>query len=306
MSRTAAILLCTYDGESYLPAQLDSFDSQTYSNWIVHASDDSRGSGTRAILEQYRQKWGPARMSIWRGPQKGFAANFLSLACNPSIDADIYFFSDQDDIWKPAKIDRAARWLASIPDDVPALYCSRTQLIDEHGNSLGYSPLFKRQPCFANALAQNVGGGNTMAFNRAARDLLVKTGPHTQIVAHDWWTYLLVSACGAVHYDGCPSILYRQHGGNLIGANKSARARLYRLNMLLKGHLKAWNDTHIEALMPHQSMMPPENRAKLNCFSQARNRSFFPRVWGVLGSGIYRQTVMGNIGLAAAALFNRI
>ena len=304
MSRTAAIL-CTYDGESYLPAQLDSFDSQTYSNWIVHASDDSRGSGTRAILEQYRQKWGPARMSIWRGPQKGFAANFLSLACNPSIDADIYFFSDQDDIWKPAKIDRAARWLASIPDDVPALYCSdaadrRTRQLPRILPALQTSALFCERASPERRWRQHHG------VQQGRQRPACKTGPHTQIVAHDWWTYLLVSLRRHVHYDGCPSILYRQHGGNLIGANKSARARLYRLNMLLKGHLKAWNDTHIEALMPHQSMMPPENRAKLNCFSQARNRSFFPRVWGVLGSGIYRQTVMGNIGLAAAALFNRI
>jgi hypothetical protein len=246
-------------------------------------------------------------MSIWRGPQQGFAANFLSLACNHAIDADLYFFSDQDDIWKAEKIDRAAHWLACVPDDEPALYCSRTQLIDEHGGLLGYSPLFKRRPCFANALAQNVGGGNTMAFNRAARNLLIKAGSQIQIVAHDWWTYLLVSACGGrVHYDSHPSILYRQHGSNLIGANKSTRARLYRLNMLLNGHLKTWNDTHIQALMPLESMMTPENRSKLNCFSRARNRSLFPRILGILESGIYRQTVIGNIGFAAAALFNRV
>ena len=208
-------------------------------------------------------------------PSKGFCRELPVSGLQPFNRRGYLFLSDQDDIWKPAKIDRAARWLASIPDDVPALYCSRTQLIDEHGNSLGYSPLFKRQPCFANALAQNVGGGNTMAFNRAARDLLVKP-VHTLRSSPTIGGPTCWSACGGhVHYDGCPSILYRQHGGNLIGANKSARARLYRLNMLLKGHLKAWNDTHIEALMPHQSMMSPENRAKLNCFSQARNRSFF-------------------------------
>jgi hypothetical protein len=58
------------------------------------------------------------------------------------IKADYYSFSDQDDIWYKDKLERAIKWLKSIPSDIPALYCSRTQLVDDTGEDLGLSPLY--------------------------------------------------------------------------------------------------------------------------------------------------------------------
>ena len=53
--------------------------------------------------------------------------------------------------------------------------------------------------------------------------------------------------------------------------------------------------------------MPRENRDVLASFSESRNRrSAVGRVLGVIRSGVYRQTIMGNIGLLLAALTDRI
>ena len=216
-----AILLCTYHGQHYLADQLDSFAAQSYPNWEVLASDDGSQDNTHAILEAYRGQWGHDRLAIHFGLARGFAANFLSLTCKSSIKADYYAYSDQDDIWEADKLQRAMSWLLTIPEDVPALYCSRTRLVDAHNRDIGYSPLFTKPPSFANALMQNVGGGNTMVFNNAARALLCEAGADADVVTHDWWAYLLVSGCGKVFYDACPSLRYRQHGGNLVGMNSS-------------------------------------------------------------------------------------
>ena len=167
-----AILLCTYHGQHYLAEQLDSFAAQSHSNWEVWASDDGSKDDTHAILEAYQQKWPDGRLSIHFGPAEGFAANFLSLTCKASIDADYYAYSDQDDIWEPNKLARAVEWLNTLPENIPALYCSRTRLVDSNNNEIGVSPLFAKPPSFANALMQNIGGGNTMVFNNAARNLL--------------------------------------------------------------------------------------------------------------------------------------
>ena len=35
-------------------------------------------------------------------------------------------------------------------------------------------------------------GGNTMVFNRAARELLRMAGDNVSVVAHDWWAYILI------------------------------------------------------------------------------------------------------------------
>lgn len=303
-----AILLCTFNGHDYLADQLDSFAAQSYPNWEVWASDDGSQDDTHAILETYQKKWGGERLSILSGPAQGFAANFLSLTCAGGIQADYYAYSDQDDIWEADKLQRAMDWLLTIPEDIPALYCSRTRLIDAKNQVIGFSPLFTKPPGFANALIQNIGGGNTMVFNDAARELLRVAGKDVGVVLHDWWTYMVVSGCGGkVFYDSYPSLRYRQHGGNLVGMNSNWLARLVRrIRMLWQGQSRNRNDKHVQALQQLRSKLTPENQEILDQFSVARNRCLLPRVVGLKRSGIYRQTLLGNLRLAAEAIFKKI
>jgi len=307
MSHNVAILLCTYQGGQYLQEQLDSFGAQSHAAWRLWVSDDGYQDNTHEVLRSYQQAWGPDRLFVRTGPRRGFAANFMSLICREEIAADYYAMSDQDDIWHADKLERAVRWLKSVPQDVTALYCTRTELVDESGRKVGYSPLFTRPPSFGNALVQNVAGGNTMVFNNAARELLKTAGADVKIVAHDWWVYIVVSACGGkVFYDPAPSLRYRQHSENLIRANPGMRARLHRIKKLFQGHLKLWTDQHILAMKPVLSSLSPDNLSVFNRFTAARRRRLIHRVFGIWRSGIYRQTRLGNLGLLVAAIFNRI
>lgn len=302
-----AILLCTYHGQHYLAEQLESFAAQSHTSWEVWASDDGSEDDTHSILEAYISKWGSGRLSMHFGPAEGFAANFLSLTCNASINADFYAYSDQDDVWEADKLARAVQWLQSVPAEVPALYCSRTQLVDADNNEIGVSPLFTKAPSFANALMQNIGGGNTMVFNNAARELLREAGENKSVITHDWWAYMVVTGCGGrVFYDSKPTLRYRQHGGNLVGTNADWTARFKRIRMLFQGRFKLWNDSNISALLTLQHRLTPENREILQCFAKARGMRLIPRLIHLKRSGIYRQTLLGNIGLVAAAFFGKI
>ena len=302
-----AILLCTYHGQSFLADQLDSIERQTYRNWAVWASDDGSADSTQAILKRYQAKWGRQRISIDYGPAEGFVSNFLSLTCRNDIQADFYAYSDQDDIWEADKLERAMAWLRSVPTDVPALYCSRTRLVDAENRDLGLSPLFSKPPSFANALIQNIGGANTMVFNEAARRLLCKAGENIEVVSHDSWAYMVVTGCGGrVKYDSYPSLRYRQHGGNIVGANSTWAARRVRIRMLWQGHLRTWNERHLVALQRLHPWLTPESRYTLELLARARERSLVPRLIDLKRSGIHRQTLLGNLGLLAAAIFKKI
>src|SRR5262249_21670001 len=146
----------------------------------------------------------PQRVTLREGPRLGVTANFLSLAADPTIDAEYFALSDQDDVWHADKLSRAVAWLAGRPHATPALYCGRTALMTEDGRCYQLSPLFRRPPGFRNALVQNIGGGNTMVFNRAAKKL-VETAGRQPVVVHDWWIYQLISAAGGdVFYDRNP------------------------------------------------------------------------------------------------------
>lgn len=301
-----AILMCTKDGAAFLGQQLKSIADQTHTNWVLLVSDDGSTDETREIIRHFAETHHQST-TIRNGPGKGVCANFVSLAMDPTIDADYFAFSDQDDIWHRDKLRRALTWLATVPADVPGVYCGRTELMSIDERTYGLSPLFTRPPTFQNALVQSLGGGNTMVFNRAAKKLLELAGTF-EVVLHDWWVYQLVSAAdGMIHYDPQPVLKYRQHPDNLIGSNLGWHGRFVRLRMILNGRFRDWNDKNIAALrrLPAH-MMRPRNREVLELFVKARSASLLKRLYYLRQSGVYRQNLLGNLGLLAAAILKRL
>jgi glycosyltransferase involved in cell wall biosynthesis len=302
-----AILLCTYDGARFLPLQLASYEAQDFTDWRLIASDDGSQDGTLALLEAFRSKHGADRVAIRQGPRQGFVANFLSLICDAGLTGNYYALSDQDDIWDPHKLSRARQFLNEAPADEPVVYCSRTRLIDEQGAEIGLSRFYKKKPHFRNALAQSLAGGNTMVLNERMRRLLMQAGPDVKVASHDWWIYLTITAVGGkVLYDSVPTVSYRMHSRNVIGSNESALAKMLRARMLWQGRFKSWADMNLAALDRIEGLMTEDNKKAFEIFRQSRKKSLVPRVWGLIRSGIYRQSMLGDIGLLAAALVGKI
>jgi len=301
-----AILLATKDGHRFLGEQLESFASQSHQNWSLHVSDDGSSDGTRDVLARFADT-NSNQITVREGPQDGFWQNFMSLAQDQSLNADYFAFSDQDDVWYADKLTRALGYLRAVPGTTPAVYCSRTELVDEHGQHVGYSPLFDKPPSFRNALVQNIGGGNTMVFNAAAKRLL-QASANVEVVSHDWWLYLAVSAVGgAIFYDPKPSIKYRQHVDNIVGSNAGIHARLSRLRMMFAGRMTAWNETNLKALRSIQSRFHESNLETLATFAAARAAPWFPaRLYLLYRSGVYRQAALAQIGLVVAACLRKL
>jgi glycosyltransferase involved in cell wall biosynthesis len=301
-----AILMATKDGAAFLGEQLTSIARQTHANWSLVISDDGSTDQTRAIIERFAREH-PQRVRLLDGPRRGVCANFMALATDPSIEADYFAFSDQDDVWHADKLQRALAWFRNVPDAVPGMYCGRTELMSADGHCYGLSPLFRRAPSFQNALVQSLGGGNTMLFNRATKKLLERVGP-LEVVLHDWWVYQLVSAAGGmIRYDPQPVLKYRQHERSLIGSNLGPRARLTRISMILGGRLQLWNRTNIAALQRVPSdLIKSQNRAVIALFGEATTAPLLKRLIYLRRSGVYRQTVLDNIGMIAAAILKRI
>jgi glycosyltransferase involved in cell wall biosynthesis len=298
--------MCTKNGAAFIDEQLKSVAEQTHGNWTLIVSDDDSNDATVAKLKDFAEAH-PQRVLIRTGPGKGVAANFLSLANDPTIDADYFAFSDQDDVWHPEKLQRALAYLACVSADVPGMYCGRTEFIGVDKQSYGLSPLFTRPPAFQNALVESLGGGNTMVFNRAAKEILEEAAT-LAVVVHDWWVYQLVSAAGGiVYYDPQPMLKYRQHSNNIIGSDEGWRGRIVRLRPILAGRFRDWNDTNISALekLP-ANLITPANREVLQLFMKARRAPLLQRLYLLKKSGVYRQTLFGNFALSVAAVLRKI
>jgi glycosyltransferase involved in cell wall biosynthesis len=194
------ILMGTYNGEAFLAEQLLSIENQSHKNWRLVISDDGSSDATLTIAREFQKKWGSDRLAIREGPIQGFCTNFLSMACDPTIKADYYAFSDQDDVWNNDKLSKALRYFTAENHlETPRLYCGRVQLADKNLVLLGLSPLFEMPRSFRNALVQSIAGGNTMVFNQSAKELLEKAGLQ-HVVSHDWWLYQIIKGAGGVVY----------------------------------------------------------------------------------------------------------
>jgi glycosyltransferase involved in cell wall biosynthesis len=300
------ILLCTYQGDRFLVEQLDSISQQDHQNILIWVSDDGSQDKTHQILDRYQSLWGRDRFVIFSGPQQGCVENFHSLLGKIDFHVDFIAYADQDDIWETDKLTRAIAKLEDVADGVPALYCSRTRLINETNDELGFSPIFKKAPSFANALVQNIGGGNTMVMNQPAQILLQHTSK-SKVVCHDWWAYILISGSGGVvFYDSHPTVNYRQHDRNVIGSNCGWFARVRRLQGLIKFQLRNWVTVNTLALQKFRHLLLPENQRKLDDFCKSRDSWLLARLWWTVKAGVYRQTLLGNTGLIFAVLLKRV
>jgi glycosyltransferase involved in cell wall biosynthesis len=306
-SGSIAILLCTFNGARFLPAQLASYEAQTFTDWRLFASDDGSSDDTVALLEDFRKKHGAGRVEIRQGPRKGFVANFLSLICDPTITGEYYALSDQDDVWHPQKLSRARQFLGDALTDQPVVYCSRTQLIDEQGNDIGLSTFYRKRPHFRNALVQSLASGNTMVLNEKMRWLLMQAGADANAPAHDWLVYMTNTAVGGkMLYDAEPTVSYRMHSSNVIGSNDTAGARMTRARLLWQGRFQKWADMNMTVLERIEGLMTDENRTTFELFRRSRKLGLLPRAYGLVRSGVYRQSLLGNIGLAVATLAGKI
>lgn len=300
-----AIMMCTFNGALYLPSQLESFEKQTIRNVSIFISDDGSSDETCLIARAFLDS-SDLSGEILSGPGRGFVENFMSMITNKKILANFYAFSDQDDVWTEDKLERACNWLSTVPNNVPALYCSRTTLIDANGKVIGESPNYNRSPSFANSLLQNIASGNTMVFNQKARELLALAGGK-RMVAHDWSLYQIVTACGGkVFLDAKPSVLYRQHHNNVIGNSMGLYKRLSNFMKAHSGRAAAWNDINLDVLNALSAHLTPESQAILGDFKAIRHSGLFTRLRLMRSSGIYHQHAVGYLTTLTYVLFNKI
>jgi len=302
------ILLALFEGAAQLREQLDSLADQTHGDWSLVVSDDGSTDRGPDVLRQFARQHADRAVTLIDGPRMGFAQNFLHLLRAADPDTPFVSFCDQDDVWLPEKTARAVEALSTAPPGIPAMYCGRTLHCDENLAPMRASPRFKRPPSFRNALVQNIGGGNTVVLNNAALRMLATASLRVEgIVSHDWWMYQMVTgAGGTVIYEREPGLLYRQHAGNAVGANGTARTAMQRFARVMEGRFRDWIDQNLAALKANADLLTEENREVLETFALARDAAVIRRLRLLSGIGLHRQSHHDNLAFWLAVLTGRV
>ena len=221
--------MSTYNGGQYLREQIESFFAQTNKDWQLFVRDDGSKDNTVEILTEYAQKC-PQQIHIVDDVKENLGAGQSFMHLLEVTDADYYMFSDQDDVWMPDKIERTLRKLQEVeslhPSDAVGVFTDLT-VVDKDLNVLMPS-LWKgdnRHPEYTRDfykqwVNRHATYGCTQMINRAAKKIVFPYKQFEGVMgAHDNWVEYILIKQGKYDYLDEPTILYRQHGTNVVGAN---------------------------------------------------------------------------------------
>lgn len=306
MSQKVRILLSTYNGEKYFREQLESLVNQTYPHIEIYIRDDGSTDGTNAIARLYASQYN--NIKVFQEQNIGVINSFFSLLrYNASEEVHFFAFCDQDDIWKPEKVERAVQQIKSAKDHIikPILYCSGYTLFNEKTQSQIDYTISPVRPSFSNAIVENIATGCTVVLNRAARDLLILKKPQKALM-HDAWCYLVISAFGSVIYDPYHSLYYRQHDNNTIGSAMNFREKWYRKiqNYLKRKGTRVMSMQVEEFLKLFKDDLDSNEKNIINNFLSLKT---IDRIRGVLANSLfYRQSAVDNLIFKILYLLKKI
>jgi glycosyltransferase involved in cell wall biosynthesis len=260
MARPAiSICMATYNGEQFLGQQLESILVQSNQDWQLLVRDDGSSDNTARIIKDYANRL-PAKIRLVtdNGNHLGASLNFGKLL--EYADTEYIMFSDQDDVWLPNKIEltlNAMKAAEQIYPDRPILIHTDLQVMDSQLNTIANS-LWNYQKLFPETgddlnriMARNVITGCTVMINRKAKAVSIPVPD--EAIMYDWWVALNVCKHGKIIYVSIPSVLYRQHSKNRLGAQRARKIdiihflkKLYYIKKLLSAHYRMLKrfDTH--------------------------------------------------------------
>lgn len=227
-----AIVLSTRDGAAFLESQLTSLRDQTAADWRLYVRDDGSRDDTLAVLRGFAAREPRVKLVLADGRSLGAPASF-GLLMQHALEAGErhVFLCDQDDVWMTDKCERMLaamrRSEARAGEAGPVLVHSDLRVVDDSLAQL--HPSFAVQHGFPRSreaprllLANTVTGCAALANAALLRCAL----PMPAVAMHDWWLAQCAAAFGEIAYLDEPTVLYRQHARNLVGARGwVARAR---------------------------------------------------------------------------------
>ncbi|MGB4440571.1 MAG: glycosyltransferase family 2 protein, partial [Sedimentibacter sp.] len=159
-----------------------------------------------------------------------------------------------DDVWLPDKIDITYKKMKEAElenNNLPILIHTDLKVVDENLNLIADSlmemqNLDSSRDKINSLLVQNIVTGCTVMINRNLLNY-IKEKPE-KVIMHDWWLALVASALGKIVFIDTPTVLYRQHDDNDVGA-KNVNSSNYILNRLgnIKLIRKSLLDTYIQS-----------------------------------------------------------
>lgn len=231
------ILLAAYNGGKYLSEQLDSIICQKNVEIDVFISLDESNDDSGSIINSYRK--GNENIKIFGSDNKfgSAGANFFYLLKSVNFTGyDYIAFADQDDIWNVDKLCSAIELMKNndahgYSSDVIAFWENgKTKKIIKSDKQVEFDFIFESAGPGCTFVLSNV------LANAIKCSLINNSEEIENLWLHDWYCYAFARSRSFTWViDNKPSMLYRQHLNNSVGANSGLLSLLNRINVVVRG-----------------------------------------------------------------------
>ncbi|MEX5683697.1 glycosyltransferase [Pseudomonas silesiensis] len=232
-----AVLLAAYNGMQWIEEQLASILCQSAVDITLHISIDPSTDGTEAWCAAYAALHPGVTVLPAAGRFGGASRNFFRLIRDVDFDSyDFIAFADQDDVWHTDKLQRATHAIQVHQVDA---YSSNVTAFWPDGT---VHVLDKAQPQVKwDFLFEAAGPGCTYVMSKSLAvslkaSILDNWQELQEVSLHDWYCYAFARSHGYRWYiDPEPSMDYRQHERNQVGANKGLSPLIARYKTIHDG-----------------------------------------------------------------------
>lgn len=224
MTASISVVLATHNGARFLEQQLESLERQSLRPCELIVSDDCSKDETLNIVSSFSARASFPIKVMQNVQKKGYRSNFMDASV--ASEGDIVAFCDQDDIWRPDKLERVAD---AFRDPEILLVHHNARLVDEGGRAIGEFRPYGALPAISPPLTYDpwfFPYGLCQAFRRNLvrwsdlREITTDFYFEEERLAHDQWYFFLATTLGTIAYiDEC-LVDYRQHASNAYGLTK--------------------------------------------------------------------------------------
>ena len=273
------ILMSTYNGQQFLAEQIRSIQEQSYTDWTLFIRDDGSSDNTKEILKDFERQ--DSRIHLIdsdKSDNLGVIKSFHKLVNHDR--ADYYFFSDQDDVWLPNKLELSLKEAQNYLADLPLMVYMDLKVVNQDLEIMTES-MVKSQSHHANTelvqeLTENTVTGGVAMINHALAEMWQVTD---DILMHDWYLALLASAFGNLVFIDQPGELYRQHSDNVLGARTLSKRfkKWIRPHILFAVYWDLIKNSQKQARHLLQMPLSQSNRELIEAFVTIMDKSMLER-----------------------------
>lgn len=308
-NNTVAICMATYNGAKYIREQIESIELQSYTDWILFIRDDHSRDDTVSIIKD-QVKRNPDKIiliedtELQGGSSKKNFAGILKWV-SQNYNFNYFMFSDQDDYWLPQKVEISIKRLKKIEStyDGPVLVHTDLKVVDQNLQVLGesfikYRALNPQVRDLNHLLVQNNITGCTMCWNAKFNKILDLSDD--RVAMHDWWMALAAACFGKIEFITESTILYRQHGNNVVGATNVNSFSFVIKRLLGSAHVKETLDMSMHQADAfaeyYKNMLSIDQQMVVQKFANLETKSKIIKWMTIFQSRYLKQGIVQIIG----------